>query len=186
MTSKPDQILNATRDLIFEQGLQSTSMSQITKRAGVGMGTVYNYFGRKEDLINGLYCELKMAMSEYILRDYDANQPIIERFLQVCRHLAYYGLRYPKEFQIIEQLTYSPYIHTTLKERDFGLHSEFEQLFADAQAQRMIKDLPFEMVGQLIYGALSGLVRGHVAGKLVLDDDLIEKGVEACWDAVKR
>ena len=44
MTSKRDQIIYATRDLIFEQGLQDISMSQIAQRAEVGMGTIYNYF----------------------------------------------------------------------------------------------------------------------------------------------
>jgi TetR/AcrR family transcriptional regulator, repressor of fatR-cypB operon len=37
--------------MILEYGLQDISMSQIAQRAGVGMGTIYNYFASKEDLV---------------------------------------------------------------------------------------------------------------------------------------
>ena len=186
MQTKRDLILTATCDLITKQGLQSTSMAQITKRAGVGMGTVYNYFENKEVLVNILYSELKAAMSDDILHDYDANQPIIARFLQLWRNIVDYGLRHPREFRLLEQLADSPYIHATHKESDSALIQQFQQLFTEAHVQRMLKDLPLEMMAFMTYGALAALVKLHLAGKLVLDAASIQSAVEACWDAIKR
>jgi len=59
MSRKRDQIILATRDLVFEQGLQDVAMSQIAQRVQVGMGTIYNYFHSKEDLVFCLFSEIK-------------------------------------------------------------------------------------------------------------------------------
>ncbi|MEM7115748.1 MAG: TetR/AcrR family transcriptional regulator [Chloroflexota bacterium] len=186
MIKKREQILQATCNLIFEQGLQSVSMSQIAKQAGVGMGTIYNYFESKEQLVNALYGGLKAEMSQVILQGYAIDQPIIERFIQLFSNIARYGRDNPKAFQLVEQLTHSPYIQFSLKESESGLLRHLKQLFAEAAEQRMLKPLPFSIVGTLTYGASAALVRGHIAGKFVLDDELIKVAAEACWDMVKR
>lgn len=186
MKTKRAKILKATRDLIYEQGLQSVSMSQIAKQAGVGMGTIYNYFESKEVLVNTLYRELKAEMSTFVLQNYLPEEPIIERFMQLFCHIARYGRDNPQAFQLVEQLSHSPYIRFSLKESDFGLVGQMKQLFVEAAEQRMLKPLPFSVIGTLTYGASAALVRGHIAGKFVLDDELIKMAAEACWDMVKR
>src|SRR5258708_37026825 len=111
MTSKRDQITRATRDLIFEQGLQDISMSQIAQRAEVGMGTIYNYFERKEELVFSLYSEIKAAMSDYVLDGYDESAPVVVRFMHLLRRVAYFGIEHPREFRLTEQLSSVPFIH---------------------------------------------------------------------------
>jgi AcrR family transcriptional regulator len=81
MSNKRDQILLATRDLVFEQGLQAVTMSQIAERAHVGMGTIYNYFPSKEDLVFFLFSEINATMTQHILEGYDPAQPVVVRVL---------------------------------------------------------------------------------------------------------
>ena len=38
------QILDAARALLFEKGLNSTSMNQIAKQAEIGVATIYFYY----------------------------------------------------------------------------------------------------------------------------------------------
>jgi len=45
-------VLQATLELISEQGFYATPMSQIAKKANVAVGTIYLYFPNKEGLIN--------------------------------------------------------------------------------------------------------------------------------------
>ena len=59
MTTKRTAILEATLELISEQGFHGTAMSMIADKAGVGAGTIYRYFDSKEDLITQLYLEIK-------------------------------------------------------------------------------------------------------------------------------
>ncbi len=186
MTSKRDLIFNATRDLIFEQGLQSISMSQIARRADVGMGTIYNYFASKEELVYSLYREIKMAMNAAVLADYDEGQPVVRRFLQLLTNIAHYGVQHPREFQLVEQLAQVPYVKEQAQADEYALIRVFHQLFAEAQQQHLLKGLPLDVATLLISGALNALIEAHTSDHIQLNDDLIEQAVTSCWDAIKR
>ena len=45
------QIALGALDLFAEKGLEGTSISEVAQQAGIGKGTVYEYFSSKEDLI---------------------------------------------------------------------------------------------------------------------------------------
>ena len=186
MTSKRDQIITATRDLIFEQGLQDISMSQIAQRAEVGMGTIYNYFSSKEELIFCLYSEIKAAMSAWVLDDDDEGQPVNTRFLHLLTSMASYGIHYPREFRLAEQLAQVPYIQEQPGANEYALTAVFHQLFIEAQNQHLLKDMPPTMIVLLISGALNALVEAHATHQIQLNETLIEQAVVACWDAIKR
>ena len=48
-------ILNATARMIREEGFQKTRMDRIASEAGVGVATVYKYFGTKENIIREIF-----------------------------------------------------------------------------------------------------------------------------------
>lgn len=73
-------ILNATLELISEQGFHGTPVSQIAKRANVAVGTIYLYFPNKEDIINTLYIDIKTKLAQYILKNYSESMTIKESF----------------------------------------------------------------------------------------------------------
>ncbi len=186
MTSKRDQIIIATRDLIVEQGLQGISMSQIAQRAEVGMGTIYNYFTSKEELVFCLYSEIKAAMSAHVLNRYDERQPVVVRFLYVLTSIVSYGIRHPREFRLVEQLAQVPFIQEQAKANENALTTVLQQLFIEAQHQHLLKDLPPAVIELLISGALNALVEAHATGQIQLDDTIIQQTMSACWDAIKR
>ncbi|MFH1976607.1 MAG: TetR/AcrR family transcriptional regulator [Pseudomonadota bacterium] len=51
------QILDAAKALLFEKGLNATSMNQIAKKAEIGVATIYFYYKSKEDLFAALQVE---------------------------------------------------------------------------------------------------------------------------------
>lgn len=53
-----EKLIKAARELIQEQGLDRTSISEITKRCGVANGTFYTYFKRKEDVLSAISIEI--------------------------------------------------------------------------------------------------------------------------------
>lgn len=48
-------ILEAAEDLIAAKGIQGAPLAQIAKRAGVAVGTLYNYFADRDALIRALF-----------------------------------------------------------------------------------------------------------------------------------
>ncbi len=59
MNSTEQKILTAAHSLFFRFGFKKTSVDEIAAEAGVGKGTIYNYFANKEELF------LKLATSTH-------------------------------------------------------------------------------------------------------------------------
>jgi hypothetical protein len=62
----------------------------------------------------------------------------------------------------------------------------FKTLMEEGTAQQVVKDLPLFVHSALAFGPLISLARDHVLGLITLDEDLIVKSIEACWDGIKR
>jgi AcrR family transcriptional regulator len=52
-----EAVLSAAEQVFCSQGIRNTRMQDIARRAGVSVGTVYNHFAQKEDIITELMAE---------------------------------------------------------------------------------------------------------------------------------
>ena len=77
--TKREQILRATLELILENGLQAASMSLISRRAEVPVGTIYRIFSGKEALVNALYQECRDLLFASITDPQGEDLPPRER-----------------------------------------------------------------------------------------------------------
>ena len=48
---KRSNIACSCKEILLEHGIKNLTISQIAKTAGVGKGTIYEYFGNKEDIV---------------------------------------------------------------------------------------------------------------------------------------
>lgn len=184
-SDKREAILEATLELLVERDLQSTSMSLVAERAGVGMGTIYNYFESKEVLIKDLFRELTLSLLEAMFANYPEEASIQERFFHIWRVKCEYFIERPKEFIFTERFANSPYITSDVMREVQSASAKLDILFDDARAQGVVKDLPRAFFIPIVNGALGALIRSHIVGVIVLDEEAIDVAVEACWDAVK-
>jgi TetR/AcrR family transcriptional repressor of multidrug resistance operon len=72
------------------------------------------------------------------------------------------------------------------KQENVRLFEPIVGFFRYAQEQQVIKDVPLEILGAMVNGAIVSLVKLHHAGSLILDDRAMEIALNASWDAVKR
>lgn len=182
---KREAILEATLELLVERDLQSTSMALIAGRAGVGMGTIYNYFESKEALIRELFRKLTLSLLEAMFAAYPEEASIKERFFHIWRVKCEYFIERPKEFIFTERFANSPYITPNVMREVQSASAKLDALFDDARAQGIVKDLPRAFFIPIVNGALGALIRNHIVGAIVLDEEAINVAVEACWDAIK-
>jgi len=176
-------------DLIAEHGFHDAPMSLIAQKAGVGAGTIYRYFESKDILIRELFLELEGEITAVLTEGYSEEQPSRERFIYLCTRLLQYFLAHPLHFRFMEQYYNSPY-GTSLRRDKFLEKSNdrdaFMDLFKQGIARQVLKDLPIFVHSALTFGPLISLLRDHTLGLIVLDDSLITKSIEACWDGIKR
>jgi AcrR family transcriptional regulator len=66
-------ILDAAEELIAEHGLHDAALVQIAKRAGVAVGTLYNYFTDRDALIRGLFESRRTTLRPKLLAAINAG-----------------------------------------------------------------------------------------------------------------
>ncbi|MFH0785884.1 MAG: TetR/AcrR family transcriptional regulator [Pseudomonadota bacterium] len=185
---KRTEILRAALELIAEHGFHAAPMAIIANRAEVGAGTIYRYFANKDVLIIELYREIEEKIMPCLLKGYAEKQPIPERFLHLSTALLRYFISNPQHFRYLEQFFNSPYGVELRREKLLGRaenRDAYHELFVEGVVRKVIKDLPLPLLYSLSFGPLLAVTRDHVLGFIVLDDALILKFIEACWDGLK-
>jgi len=188
--SKRDEIILAALELIAEHGFHGAPMAMVAARAGVGAGTIYRYFENKDVLIRELYQELENKLYPFILDGYVAEAPFRQRFIHLWTALMRYFIQFPLHYRYLEQFRNSPYGIACRRDKfqgsGSGRHDVFRELLEQGAAQQVLKDVPLVVLFSLSFGPLMAVTRDHILGFVQLDDALIERTIEACWDTVKR
>lgn len=187
-TDKRADIVRAALELIAEHGFHGAPMAMVAARAGVGAGTIYRYFENKDVLIREIYACLEGNIWAAIREEYPERGSIQARYLHIGQQLIRYFLASPLEFRFIEQFHNSPYGVDCRREKVLGEKDKdlATQLFEDGQQQQTIKDLPLLILFALSFGPLVDACRDHILQFIELDDALINRLVEANWDAIRR
>ncbi len=77
---KRHDIALACRDLLLENGIENLTISQIAQTAGVGKGTIYEYFENKEDIvfeiISTFLYQYQQQLKELIVSPLDVRQKL--------------------------------------------------------------------------------------------------------------
>ena len=65
----PEQlILNGAKEILYNEGLEKFSMRTLSKKCNIALGTIYNYYSTKEDLIVELMTDY-WKNNLYVLKD---------------------------------------------------------------------------------------------------------------------
>lgn len=184
-------ILEATLELIAEQGFHNTPISQIAEKAEIGIGTIYRYFQDKDELIHKLFEYVIEKEHDVVIKEYNAKAPLRERYIYICTTIIRFAVQHPKESNFLEQYFHSPYGLSRRRDDVFRREHRNKKpplavLFESAVSQQIIKDLPPFILGALTFGPLFELIRDINAGIAPYDAEQINRAVEACWDAIKR
>ncbi len=82
-----DQILNAAREVIGENGYDRSSVDEIAKRAGVSRSTVYEYFSSKEEILKGCFAARRDLVAGELARRIERAAGLEEQltaFFEIC------------------------------------------------------------------------------------------------------
>jgi AcrR family transcriptional regulator len=188
-SDKRSNVMQAALELIAEQGFHGAPMAEIAEKAGVATGTIYRYFESRDVLITELHRELEDEIMAVLQGGYPSERPPRERFLYLIRELLRYFITNPLHFRYMEQYFNSPYGISMHRDRLLGKsgnHDILMDIFKLGIEQQVLKEFPKAVLFSLAFGPLIFLMRDHILGFVFLDDALINRTTEACWDAIKR
>lgn len=105
--NKKQNILSAVAKMIVSGGLESVSISQVAKRAGVSKGTVYVYFADKLDLLRQTYQVKRQHYNDYLADHVRQTGTPTERLDSFITSLYHFGREYTADMLVIDAVVSS-------------------------------------------------------------------------------
>lgn len=181
---KRDDILAATLDLVVEQGLAAFSFSKLFQRAGVGAGTVYNYFESKDALLEALFTDVSSRMDEGVLKHWARDAPLPAQFDAHLRAFALYAMENPKEVSFIQTCSRTPTIPRELRERVTPAQEAVLQLISKGQAAGLIRPMAPHLAMAIASGLIASVVGASGSGKYDFGPAELDIVIDASWRAL--
>lgn len=165
--NKRELILAAAREIFGEKGYHSTTSEEIAKKAGVGKGTIYQYFESKQDIFLQMHMQYLKQYSENVVALIQENSTFEENLRRIIRYhldnlqdLIQFGVQFMSRMQTDE--TKCTENHAVMEEvkKQFGV--EQYKLFDVAKERGEIIDVD----PQLLITCFSGMFVGiaHMVG----------------------
>ncbi|MGN6435571.1 MAG: TetR/AcrR family transcriptional regulator [Agriterribacter sp.] len=183
---KKEQIMVAAMKLLVEKGVQATPMSAIAKAAGTGMGTIYNYFATKEELINAIYLYVKQSEISLVLGSIDPNASLKIKFTSYYTAFISFYLKYPESFAFMEQLQHSPIIQEVTKEEGKAAFQPVIDLIQQGQREGIIKQIDLMAILYFLAGTIATYVRWIISINKKNHSKQLEHHLRMVWDAIKE
>lgn len=158
MEDKKTQIYNCAKELFSDKGFKDTNISEITKKAGMAVGTFYNYYPSKEKLFMDIFLDENAKLKRSCLQSLDLSQSPLE----VVRQMLALNVEGTKSNPILKEWynrSVFEKIEQTYREEngvqavDF-LYDSFLELVEQWQSQgKMRKDINSRMI-MMIFAAM--------------------------------
>ncbi|HPH97149.1 MAG TPA: TetR/AcrR family transcriptional regulator [Anaerolineaceae bacterium] len=184
MTQKRDDILAAAQRLVSQHGFHGTSMSMIAAEAGVGAGTIYNYFPSKDDLMRALFMMIKQDFMQKVMAGVSPDAPLQESFGLMWANIIHYYLDFPDQITFAQQFHHSPYFDRACEEMMNTLLAPLVVPFEKAMSAGVIRPLPLPVLETFTLDVATSLARRHIKGEIILDDTLINLTAALCWSTL--
>lgn len=148
-------IAETALDLFFQKGLNETSVAEIMGKAGLGVGTFYNYFESKEEVVKYCLAERINAASQTCEDIQLSTLSSTEKLIQILQVV---GNTYDKDRKLVE--LYLRYYHSSEGGGKEPPHGErFVEVLAkivlEGQGKHEFRqDIPCEIIVEMFTGIL--------------------------------
>lgn len=166
-------LLSAARQLIHEKGVDTATMQEITEIADVGVGTMYNYFKSKDDLIRQIVRDEMDHLVEWTLKS-------LEPSFDPVRQAGY------DYWNFLQKLSRDPLWKHLLARPGFFLEQIYEALESIVPIKTFLNtlsthnvdielsDSEFKLARWQSIGALTALATALQNGRLEYSDSLLD------------
>lgn len=167
--AKRQQILNASIQVIAENGYYKSQVSKIAKAAGVADGTIYLYFNNKEDLLISLFEEIITTFVEETKRAMEDDNNVKEQLRTlIVHHFEHLGNR--PQLALLTQLE--------LRQSQAPLRGKISVILepyltliegivnSGMETGEFRKHLDIKIARQMIFGTMDQIVTSWVMGDM--------------------
>ncbi len=165
--SKREMILTAAREIFGEKGYHSTTSEEIAKKAGVGKGTIYQYFESKQDIFQQMQMQYLKQYSENVRALIWDNSTFEDNLRRIIRYhldnlqdLIQFGVQFMSRMQSHETQCTEDFVMMEEVKQQLGV--EQYKLFDVAKQRGEIIDVDAQLVITCFSGMFVGIA--HMVG----------------------
>lgn len=181
---KRNAILSAAVQVFAERGLGAPTAA-ITKAAGIAEGSLFTYFKTKDELINALYCELKLELADSMMSGFPRKQSVRHRLEHVWNGYVQWGVANPDQQKVLKQIQVWAGLTQESKQAGSAPFTEIQRMTEDAVAQRIYKDIPQTLIGATLI-ALAEMAMDFMVREPERAEMYRTGGFEMLWAAITR
>jgi AcrR family transcriptional regulator len=159
MSDKARLLLDTAIRLFSERGFWDTPTALIAKEAGVANGTLFNYFGSKTALIEGVYLSLKQDWADHIDAAEITGDTLPERLQECWKRSIEWPVANPDRYILLEQLKQSEDISRGTSMGGANMFAAAMALFAEAGQAGLIRSLPTDLIQATAFGQICATVQ---------------------------
>jgi len=171
-------------ELVVEQGVHATPMSQVAKEANVAVGTIYHYFENKNKIIEEIYSMIYQDFGVVLM----ANLPeegYKEQYEMIWRNLYNYFTANPLAFKFMEYVGIPPIITKEIAQKNVVHFSNIRDLFLEGIKAQVLKDIDLRLIMGISFGNVISTVRLKNKEELDMKEDQIKDAIKMAWDCIR-
>ncbi|MCB0036328.1 MAG: TetR family transcriptional regulator [Anaerolineales bacterium] len=184
LNKRQAEIIQATIDLVAENGLTGTTISQIAKRAHASPGIIYHYFETKDDIIHLVYETITAEYVAVMMAGFPAEAPWQARLKHIWLKTYTYFVENPHKATFHEQYKHSAYYTEGTERGADALYQPLVDSFIQETIQGNIRNLPFPALYTLSIGVALNIAKHQIAGVLEPDEAMLASLAEASCRAL--
>jgi AcrR family transcriptional regulator len=188
MNDRQKQIIEASIELFAREGFWNTATSRIAKHAGVGTGTLFNYFESKDVLIESVYAQLKEEFMSHVAADYPEDGSAKTKFEHIWFRYVDWGIHNPVRHGLLIQLRLSDLVSKDVQDRQEEESSAVAGLIDQVIQEDVLIDIPIVYLAEVFQTQLDAAVRYATHNELTDMERArhIAKGFEVFWRGVTK
>ena len=97
-----------------------------------------------------------------------------------------YTVKNPARFSFTEQFANSPLVDGVRKEEGMSYFQPLFKWFERGKRKKVFKNLPIAIFSAFAFEPLTGLIKQHFYGDVILDNKVLKTVYEITWKAVAR
>jgi AcrR family transcriptional regulator len=181
---KRNAILSAATQVFAERGLGAPT-SAISQAAGVAEGTLFTYFPTKDELINALYCDIKLELADAMMSNFPRRAGIRNRFQHVWDRYVIWGVTNPAQQKVLQQMMVWGGLSEESRLAGITPFVEIEKTAEAAVAQRLFLDRPLDFI-RATMSALADTTMEFMRHHPDQAEQYRQDGFEMLWSAATR
>lgn len=187
-----EEIAKAALELFSKRGFDGTTMAEIARKAGMGVGTLYQFFRGKEDLYLTLLeerCAELLALVEDASREEGPIEFVLDRVLKVNitfveRHKEFFRLYLSEQLSTLEE------VRRRLGGRAEETYSKFFELFHKIIQRGIqngeLKELTSAHITRALLGILNSFFFDWLKGDISSLSEVKELALQLFLEGARR